>query len=284
MESRSRLVLSTLLLLIGTACADAPTLPTSDPGRSGPSRTGAYIPGEPGECDPWQDANWCQDPGGPGDGECITSSPGTGNPQASAGVQGCTPGGPGGGPGGGEEPPPSDTCRTGDPAFDSPDVKQGLNDLWTRSNPEAPQAQRLEQGAWIIQRPDGSYGMTPFSVSTQSPCGINGNFNAPQGAVGWVHTHPFTAGEVQTICGALKQPDPATGGWRDVIGTNGQPVYPVYSNRPSIPDRELMSDLNAVMGRLGRNPLAGVIIDANQTTVYSENPGDGTTTFPRCGY
>jgi hypothetical protein len=127
--------------------------------------------------------------------------------------------------------------------------------------------------------------MVPFTVTAQGPCGINGNFNAPSGAVAWVHTHPFRNGEVQTICGAVKQPDPsAPGGYRDVIGPNGQPVYPQYRNNPSIPDRELMNDINATMALLGRNWLAGVIIDANQTTVYSENASEGTSPLPRCGY
>lgn len=42
--------------------------------------------------------------------------------------------------------------------------------------------------------------------------------------------------------------------------------------------------MNDAMTLLGRDQLSGVIIDANQTTVYSENPGDGTSSFPRCGY
>jgi hypothetical protein len=164
-------------------------------------------------------------------------------------------------------------------------VKQGLKELWARSNASALQAQRLEQAAWIIQNPDGTFGMAPFSVTAQGPCRVNGNFNAPPGAVAWVHTHPFTRDEVQTICGALKQPDPtAPGGYRDVLGPNGQPVYPVYRNNPSITDRELLSDVNDAMTRAGRDQLAGVIIDANRTTVYTEIPGDSPTAFPRCGY
>jgi hypothetical protein len=136
-----------------------------------------------------------------------------------------------------------------------------------------------------LQRLDGSYFTVPFSITAQGPCSLNGNLNAPQGAVGWVHTHPFTTGEVQTICGAIKQPDPsAPGGFRDAVGPNGQPLYPVYDNRPSFPDHELMNDMNATRAQLGQPLLAGVIIDANQTTVYTENPADGTTVLPRCGY
>lgn len=75
-----------------------------------------------------------------------------------------------------------------------------------------------------------------------------------------------------------------TGGWRDIVGPDGQPVYPVYDNRPSFPDRAVMDAMNGVRSQRGQNLIAGVIINANQTTVYSEDPGEGTTTFPRCGY
>jgi hypothetical protein len=111
--------------------------------------------------------------------------------------------------------------------------------------------------------------MTAFSITAQGPCNINGNLNAPQGAVAWVHTHPFKAGEVQTICGALKEPEPnSPGAFRDMRGSNGQPVYPTYDNKPSYPDRELMHDGNytrsqqafdsrAYMRRGGLAPLLG---------------------------
>lgn len=288
MQWRLRLFPTVLVLLLSGACTDAPTGPSLDPGAVGPSRIGVWAPGGGGKCDPWQDVNWCE--GDSGGEPCITGEPLTGGePEEYVGVQGCGTGG--GGPGGdggdddGEEPPPADTCRTGDPALDSPAVKQGLKDLWARSNPTLAQAQRLEQAAWILQNPDGTFRMATFSVTVQGPCGVNGNLNAPPGAVAWVHTHPFTRNEVQTICGALKQPDPtAPGGYRDVLGPNGQPVYPVYRNLPSIPDRELLQDMNDAMTLVGRDQLSGVIIDANQTTVYSENPGDGTTSFPRCVY
>ena len=127
--------------------------------------------------------------------------------------------------------------------------------------------------------------MAPFVVTAQGPCSINGNMNAPPGAVAWVHTHPFRTGEVQTICGAMKLADPSTpGGFRDVIGADGRPVYPVYDNKPSFPDRELMSDVNSTRAQLGQPLLSGLIIDHNQTTFYTEVPGDVTTVLPRCGY
>ena len=281
-----------LLPFVLVACADLPTaplaVPSDKPLASCYERSDGTIYCDPispiwDECDPWTRLDWCRG----GDGDCMTTARAA-DPGAAI-TQGCPPGGepspepPGTGPGD-EEPPPGDTCQTGDPALDSPEVRQGLENLWIRSNPDAPQAQRLEEAAWIIQRSDGSFGMAQFNVSTQSPCGVNGNLNAPAGAVAWAHTHPFTAGEVQYICGSLKEPDPATGGWRDIVGPDGQPVYPVYDNRPSFPDREVMDAMNRVRSQRGQNLIAGVIIDANQTTVYSENPGEGTTTFPRCGY
>lgn len=282
MHSGALRVVLALALPIAAACADAPTSPTPTLIGAEASRAGAWTPiGGGGECDPYQSIDWCEDPGDPGDGECMTSQPGMEQPDDFTGVQGCKLGGSGSE---GEQPPP-DTCQTGDPMLDSPAVEQGLKDLWARSAPTAPQAQRLEQAAWIIQNADGTYGTAPFSVTTQGPCGINGNLNAPAGAVAWVHTHPFTRNEVQTICGPLQQPDPtAPGGYRAVIGPNGQPVFPVYRNNPSIPDRELMYDLNYTRKQLGQQSLAGVIIDNELVRMYSQNPSKGNGTYPRCSY
>jgi hypothetical protein len=170
------------------------------------------------------------------------------------------------------------------PVLDSPSVQAGLADLWTRSNPSAPQAERLEQGGWIVQNADGSYGMAPFIVHSQGPCGINGNYNPPSNAVAWVHTHPFTTGERMVSCGAYKERDPATGAWSDVIGPDGRPVYPEYRNRPSIDDHEAVSDMNNALATVGRNLLVGVVIDHEQSSVYNENAAEGYTYYPRCGY
>jgi len=285
MRFRLRHFLTALAVLLTAACADSPTAPSIAPDGVGPSKIGVWAPGGGGKCDPWMNLDWCEPDDG---GGCMTSQPPEGTPEEFQGVQGCLP--PGGGGGGGTTPTdtvPTDTCKTGDPVLDSPAVKQGLNDLWARSNPTAPQAQRLEQAGWIVQRSDGSFYMAPFTISAQGPCSVNGNLNAPPGAVAFVHTHPFTQGEVQTICGAIKQPDPfAPGGFRDVIGSDGRPVHPVYDNKPSIPDRNLMNDVNRTRARFqpGSAQLSGVIIDANQTTVYTENTADGNTPFPRCGY
>jgi hypothetical protein len=277
---RAAVVLVSLMVLAG-ACSDLPTAPAANADRAGPSG----VVGSPGEgsredCDPWLDANWCEDSGG---GQCMTSTGATGDSQADA-ASGCTEGGVGGG--GGAPPPPEeeDRCKTGEPALDDPAVQAGLASLWQRSNPLASQDQRLEQGGWIIQNADGSYGMAPFHVAVQGPCTINGNLNPPAGAVAFVHTHPFARQERQVACGALQTRDPVTGGWRDQIGADGQPIYPNYSNRPSLPDHELMSDLNSTLAATGRDLLVGVVIDANQSTVYTENPGDGYASRRRCAY
>lgn len=277
MQLRIRHCLSALVLLSTAACVDAPTSPVVDPGSAVPREMGFTDPGDPGECDPWQDVDWCE---GGGDDPCVTSGGGGEGHGESVSVQGCTGSGPGG-PGAGSTNP-SDTCTTGDPAFDSPAIQQGLADIWNRSNPDAPQAQRLEQAAWIVRSTNGAYRMEPFQIYSQGPCGINGNLAAPANAVAWVHTHPFRQGEVQVSCGALKEPDPG-GGLRDVLGPDGRPLYPTYDNRPSNRDRATMQTINET--RASTLPqLSGVIIDYDKTTVYTENPSDGTTSLPRCGY
>lgn len=299
---RVGLLLGLPLALSG--CTDAVTLPQAD--APAPSLTTAVeadsgdyqdpsccekviviVPGpDPAECDPYTSLNWCD-----GGGDCMTTQPSHGDdPELmtpNAGSTGCAGGG--GGPVPPPPPPtteplPSDTCRTGEPALDAPAVKAGLKDLWDRSNPNAPQAQRLEQGAWIVQNADGSYGMAPFATSLQGPCNINGNYNPPPNAIAWVHTHPFTAGETMTICGAYKTRDPATGAWRDIIGPDGRPVYPVYNNRPSIDDHGTMADMNETLAMNGRDILMGVVIDHQQTSIYNESTAAGYTIRSRCGY
>lgn len=296
---RLRLIVAAAIVCSTAACTDSPTAPAQPvPDRSQQHTVEGCVvdgvcllppigSGGGGWCDPR-----ISDCGNGGWDTCITTAPGTGDPQTvyTSGCPGGSGSGPGGDGGGGDDgtdpppPPPADTCLTGDPALDSPAVQQGFKDLWLRSNPDAPQAQRLEQGGWIIQGADGSFRVSPFTPSSQGPCSINGNMHSPQGAIAWVHTHPFRAGERQTICGALKEYDAATGRWRDLIGPDGQPVYPVYDNRPSWPDHELMQDINSTRSQLGQPLLAGVVIDANQTTVYTEDRSDGTTVLPRCGY
>jgi hypothetical protein len=264
------------------ACTDLPTSPSLHPDDSGAKKLIVWIPGAGDSCDPWLDLNWCEGDKGPG-GVCVTSAtPGDGGLDRGVDAETCEIGGSGGS--GGEPDPPQDTCVTGNEILDSPAVRSGLDDLWKRSSASAEQSQRLEQAGWIVRRPDGTFGMAPFTTTAQGPCNVNGNLNAPFGAVAWVHTHPFRTGEIQTICGALKEPDPATGGWRDAAGPAGEPLFPKYENRPSIPDRELLGDVNRTRAGVGQLPLVGVIVDADKTTAYTEDAADGIEPYPRCGY
>jgi hypothetical protein len=267
--------------VIAAACTDSPLEPKLSPDEG---RRREHVTTYPGtnECDPWMNLNWCEDSGG---GECMSSIPDTdGPPGEYDGLQTC-PGDSSGKPGGGTaEPPAADTCKTGDPVLDDPVVRQGLKDLWSRSNADSAQAKRVEQSGWIVQRTDGSFAMVALAIRSQSPCGVNGNFAPPPGAVAWVHTHPFTTGEVQTICGALKEPDPSTGGWRDARGPNGQLLYPTYANAPSSPDHAVLLAINRPRERNGLDLITGIIIDADRTTAFTEHASDGTIPFPRCGY
>lgn len=277
MQSRWRRCLSTFaLLLLAAACADAPTSPTTILG-TGP-RENVWIPPDPGECNPWQDVNWCEDPG---DGDTCVTSDSTSGPEGYVGVEGC----PGTGGGGGTSDPPStdpDTCTTGNAVIDDPTVEAGLTDLWKRSGIDKPQEQRLEHAAWIIRNSDGSHRLMAFSYTVQTACSVNGNMNAPAGAVGWVHTHPFRSGETMQVCGALKR-EVSPGQWVDWIGPNGQPLYPRYSNQPSQPDRDFISSVNSLRKQLGQTYLNGYVIDNERITRYGAN-GAKDQSFGRCGY
>jgi hypothetical protein len=63
------------------------------------------------------------------------------------------------------------------------------------------------------------------------------------------------------FCGAIKTADPtAPSGLGDMVGPTGQPLYPTYDNKPSITDRELMNDVNALRSRPGQNWLSGALL------------------------
>lgn len=287
-----------LFALLLAGCGELPTsggtrlqpdVPPSLAGDCIPNTDGVYIcppisggPVIPG-CDPYHYE--C------GPAECMTSTSGEEQTvQACPGTGGSSgpgtgPGGsiPPGGGGGGETPP--DTCQTGDEVLDSPAVRQMLHNLWQTSNPTAAQPQRLEQAGWIVQNADGSFGTIPFTgITQQGPCGINGNFYSPPNAVAWVHTHPFQRGEEQVACGPYQEPDPVTGGWRAVLGPDGQLSYPVYENRPSASDRAVMETINHIRHREGLLPLSGLIIDHDRTTVFTEEATEKPRPFRRCGY
>ena len=267
------------MIVLAAACSDSPVEPGSSARTAVPREMGFSGPGNPGTCDPWLDPNWCED-----EGACLTSA--GGDPGDSASIQSC-PGG--GGPGGGGTPPPSsqppapDTCRTQDAVLNDAGIQAGLKDLWLRSRIGQPQAQRVEPAAWIVRNTDGTYGLVELSYTARGPCTVNGNWSAPPGAVGYVHTHPFIAGEEMAICGALKRPGPG-GGWVDIVRPDGRPVYERYNNQPSWPDRQLITEvINRVRKARGEELLDAYVIDNERITRYTMN-GMKDVVYGRCGY
>jgi hypothetical protein len=105
------------VLIVAAACADGPTTPDSARAENAPPSRDDIIRLGPvivvGQCDPWTDANWCQEDDG---GQCMTSTPA--DPSDNYTVSSCPgtgPGDPGTGPGGpggsngdsGSDPDPS---------------------------------------------------------------------------------------------------------------------------------------------------------------------------------
>jgi hypothetical protein len=252
-----------LLLVLGlslafSGCTDTGTMPQGTTPGAAPGLTavvvadsGDYqgpaccekvivtVPGpDPAECDPYTSLNWCD-----GGGDCMTTQPGTmDDPDSmtpSAGSTGCLPGGGGGTvpPGGGiPTPPPTvpqDTaCKTESPALNDPAVQTGLKELWNQSGYSLEQQQRREAGAWIVRDASGAYRLAPLVDAVSTPCSINGNWNAPVGAVAFVHTHPFTSREVMTACGPITR-RLADGREVPLVGKDGAPIYHRYGNGPS---------------------------------------------------
>lgn len=164
-------------------------------------------------------------------------------------------------------------CNTGDPVLDDPQVQAGFQDLWARSNPDAEMSQRLEKGGWIMQTATG-YTIQPFPDDwTIGSCGIDLPPDAlpPAGAIGWVHTHPFTKGDRNTACDTLTFRLP-----------NGQTVTYVqkYENNPS--DYDGVASIKFGFG--------GYIMDKDKITEFIgdryNQPDNYTVTnqVNRCGY
>jgi hypothetical protein len=145
--------------------------------------------------------------------------------------------------------------------------------LWANSNPDAPQSQRVEQAAWIVQT---QYGLAYVSWTNADfgPCTITphvGTFSIPANAIGWVHTHPFTEGELQTAC--------------EPIGYDayGQPVYGTYNKFPNEADIELAAAINT---SLGRN-IDAYTIDQGSIVRFVATSSTAVSTYSpygRCGY
>jgi hypothetical protein len=184
-----------------------------------------------------------------------------------AGVETCHPGGPTFPPPPSE--PPADTCNTGDHVFESEAIHNALKDIWQQSKPTASMKDRREQGGWILSDGAGGLRFDPFPASwTRGPCSIDipPGTVPPMNAVGWVHTHPFSRGEVLTECEWQETP----------FGKFPQS----YNGLTSDSDDRLQSGWRAA----GYN-ITGYMIDADKMTRFT---GEGTpeteTKFDRCGY
>lgn len=267
MRLKSLPSLGAFALLVAIGCSDAPTTPTVEPGTN--AVTSKLTPVDPGggECDPWLDPTWCEDddPGDPGEGgECLTGDPAaTGSPEEDVGVHHCPPPGGGGETGDGDEPPPADTCATGDPVIDDPDVSVGLQDLWVRSNPNANLAQRVEQAGWIVQTSAG-YSVIPWTGGTAGfACGdFEVQIPTTGTVVGFVHTHPYRVDETIVSCDFTNVTD--------------------YTGAPSQEDRDASVQLGQLFGIPGGLP--GYIIDQDGYYRFEGQTYTATPRKPRCGY
>lgn len=296
---RAGLPLFAACLLALGACADLPTDPHDPPthqtSAAGPRYACDIMVGKvyvmcpvspnPTDCDKYTSLDWCQDDSG---GECISSmsreeryTP-SGCPGPGGG--GGAGGGPGAGAPGGEPPGPTptdpddpalqpDTCTTNDPVIDDPVVEQLFTNLWTSSNPSAEQSQRVEQAAWIVQTPTG-LATLPWTDADFAPCAVTphyGSFQIPANAIGWVHTHPFTQGELQTSC------DPIG------YGSDGGPIYATYNSWPNANDIGLASAINDSLGRR----INAYTIDSSRIMRFvavDASAATGVTPYSRCGY
>lgn len=183
-----------------------------------------------------------------------------------------------------DDPPADTACNTADNALlNDAAVQAGFESLWNQSGINLAQSQRLESAAWIVQNPDGSRQLVPFSYNQRTACAVNGNFFAPPGTVAFVHTHPFLAGERMTACGPMTYE--ANGQSYVVVGRDGQPLYHTYNNQPSPRDRDLLQNvINRVRKARGDQLLEGYVIDNEGITRYVGMNGDKDRTYGRCGY
>jgi hypothetical protein len=193
------------------------------------------------------------------------------DPCADPYAYGCGGGGGGGGGGGTAptepepEPEPADTCRTGDPIVDDPEVSQGLALLWQQSNPDANMWQRKEKAGWIVEYPAGQFSVLAWTGGTESfACGDYPAQSGPsQGKiVGFVHTHPYSVGEAIANCQLTQVTH--------------------YKGVPSGEDRKTSIRLGAALGMSA--PLPGYIIDKDGYYRFQGSTNTATPRRQRCGY
>ncbi len=223
----------------------------------------------PTECDKYTDLSWCQERDEP----CTASTPRDPRPDDFATVSGCP--GPGSGPGAGGAPPSpppandrpialADTCHTGDPVVDDPQVSEGLRDLWMRSNPDANLAQRRETAGWIVEHPAGQFIIVPIATMSSNFGCADFMVQVPAHGtiVGFVHTHPYQLDETIVDCEFTNVGD--------------------YTGAPSNADRTASEMLGNLLGR--SDPLPGYIIDKDGYFRFQGTRYTATPRLPRCGY
>jgi hypothetical protein len=142
-------------------------------------------------------------------------------------------------------------------------VQEALEKLWIDSNFGStgnpnPESQRMEVYGFLVPRTTGSgydfleWGSPP---NEQGPCRVSvANIqDLPPGSI-FVHTHPYTNGEVQQHC--------------------LDDFSPTYNNEVGAEDRQTLTALGLD---------SGIIIDADKIIFYDDNSSNDTS-FIRCGY
>lgn len=220
----SRLCALLAVLLVLGACTDTPTEPGGRPVASISNELEGCVVGGICLLPPISGGGggdgWCDprmgDCGDGGWGTCITTAPGTPDPgmvytSSCPGGGGSGPGGDGGGGSGGDgstapppasEPPAADTCNTGEPVVDAPDVSSQFQALWLDSRTAG-----VEKGGWIVSD-GGSFRLVPFQNADFTACGIDIRELPPAGTVSMVHTHPWALWSA-TPCGYINTGTPS---------------------------------------------------------------------------
>ena len=162
---------------------------------------------------------------------------------------------------------PDKPCKTKDEYLDDPVIQSEMNKIWEESKSEGDMAQRLENGGWIIK--DAQGGLTFQLIGddwTKSPCGLDppSNFlsNIPEGAVGFVHTHPFYRGEDR----------------RNICDNNGRKRY---KSGYSIDDLDFIARVAASQGDFG---FRGYVLDGNKITKFNSLGNFQMQQYKRCSY
>lgn len=174
-----------------------------------------------------------------------------------------------------DQPNPPDYCSEAGSCFDANignavhetilkviEDQGALNQLWTDSNFDQSESNRLEQGGFLVPN---SYNdgftfqhLQPSQITQQTSCKLR--FQAPSdlpnGTI-YAHTHPYTNGEQQDYCDT--------------------PIPVEYENEVGVKDRPALQQMNLE---------EGLILDADKIIFYKAdgNDSDGYASYDRCGY